>query len=469
MSNYPGAVIPYFKASYVYLVYFYPFLIFTVFMLFPIPIAVVFDSFRFNRSKILLEDRLEQKEALFLWFILIDKQQKGYIDHEQWNSLIDRVYNHTQDNKKVTKVFNSLDRRNTGFINPEQFFKGCDLINSLEDIQKYIIKFSLWDKFRAVINRFLKLNKLVASNWFDLIMLIIILANTVVIILENVDTDQDTSDLLDQIDNYFVYIFILEFVIKIIGLGVTDYFKDNWNKFDFFLIISSLVMDVTVSFLKSARGLRSAKSLRFLRIARSPRALRMLRILNKVNFIRIIISSASTFQRLKEIIEKTLMWVTSFKRIMTIMFMTFYVYTLLCWEILHHSEAEEKAHQNDTNILLYAGGTLGSYQTFTEGMLINFQILTGSGWHYPVFVMEVYKGFWIAFILMLSFHLIITYVIKTVLLGMIWELFVIVKENDEDLTGSINMLEEISEENETEGKSTDNIPQFNFVSWYIMV
>lgn len=66
MSNYPGAVIPYYKSSLFYLVYFYPFLIFTVFMLFPIPIAVVFDSFRSNRSKILLEDRLEQKESLFL-------------------------------------------------------------------------------------------------------------------------------------------------------------------------------------------------------------------------------------------------------------------------------------------------------------------------------------------------------------------------------------------------------------------
>jgi len=114
-------------------------------------------------------------------------------------------------------------------------------------------------------------------------MLIIIILNTIVIILENVDTDQSIADFLDTIDGYFVYIFIIEFVMKIIGLGVTDYFKDNWNKFDFFLIVSSLAMDMTVSFLKSARSLRSAKSLRFLRIARSPRALRMLRVLNKIN------------------------------------------------------------------------------------------------------------------------------------------------------------------------------------------
>lgn len=102
MSNYPGAVIPYYKASLLYLAYFYPFMIFTVFMLFPIPVAVVFDSFRTNRSKILLEDRLEQKEALFLCFLIIDRQQKGYIDRSQWDSLIEKVYNGTEDKNKVS-------------------------------------------------------------------------------------------------------------------------------------------------------------------------------------------------------------------------------------------------------------------------------------------------------------------------------------------------------------------------------
>lgn len=135
--------------------------------------------------------------------------------------------------------------------------------------------------------------------------------------------------------------------------------------------------------------------------------------------------------------------------------------------MLHHSEAEEIAHKNDTNIQLYSGGTLGNFQTFVDGMLINFQVLTGSGWHYPVYVLEVYSGFWLVFFLVLSFHLIITYVIKTVLLGMIWELFVIVKDNEEDLTGSIKMMQEIEEENEEESKITENIPQFNSVSFFI--
>ena len=46
LSNYPGALIPYYESSKLYLLFFYPFLIFTVFIIFPIPVAVVFEAFR---------------------------------------------------------------------------------------------------------------------------------------------------------------------------------------------------------------------------------------------------------------------------------------------------------------------------------------------------------------------------------------------------------------------------------------
>jgi hypothetical protein len=119
--------------------------------------------------------------------------------------------------------------------------------------------------------------------------------------------DESTTAILDAIDNIFVYIFVAEFVLKIFGLGFRNYFKDNWNKFDFALVVSSLVMNVTVNLLKSARSLRSAKSLRFFRIARSQRALRLLKFVKKIKFFRIMISSFSTFHRLRDILDKTIM------------------------------------------------------------------------------------------------------------------------------------------------------------------
>lgn len=99
--------------------------------------------------------------------------------------------------------------------------------------------------------------------------------------LSYIDFSDGILDSLESLDTVFIYIFIAEFAIKVVGLGVKDYFKDNWNKFDFALVVSSLMMSVAVNLLKSARGLRSTRSLKFFRVARSQRALKLLKFMKK--------------------------------------------------------------------------------------------------------------------------------------------------------------------------------------------
>lgn len=42
----------------------------------------------------------------------------------QWTELINRVYENKEDHGKVRRVFESLDKRNTGYMTPEMFFQG---------------------------------------------------------------------------------------------------------------------------------------------------------------------------------------------------------------------------------------------------------------------------------------------------------------------------------------------------------
>ncbi len=44
---------------------------------------------------------------------------------------------------------------------------------------------------------------------------------------------------LDDINIFFTFIFVLEATLKLIGYGTT-YFKNNWNVFDFVIILLSL-------------------------------------------------------------------------------------------------------------------------------------------------------------------------------------------------------------------------------------
>ena len=253
------------------------------------------------------------------------------------------------------------------------------------------------------------------------------------------DFDEETLSTLETIDTVFIYIFVGEFIIKVIGLGFRDYFRDNWNKFDFVLVVSSLLMNVAVNLLKSARGLRSTRGLRFLRVARSQRALRLLKFIKKVHCLNIIIISADTLVRIKLILNKSFMCITSFQRIMSIMLITFYFYAILGCECLHYNESEKNQKLlRDTQFATYAGGIIGNFQSIGKAWLALFQILTESGWHYLIYYLEEFHNFWLVWLILIQFHLIINHILRSILLGLIWEVFVIVNQSNENL-GNIHL------------------------------
>lgn len=49
------------------------------------------------------------------------------------------------------------------------------------------------------------------------------------------------SDLVDTFDNIFVWIFVGELVLRIIGIGPESFFSDRWNDLDAFLVVSSVI------------------------------------------------------------------------------------------------------------------------------------------------------------------------------------------------------------------------------------
>ncbi len=47
--------------------------------------------------------------------------------------------------------------------------------------------------------------------------------------IEIFTNDDDTTQTLDDINSVLNYIYLFEVVVKILGIGIVDYFKDNWN------------------------------------------------------------------------------------------------------------------------------------------------------------------------------------------------------------------------------------------------
>ena len=51
---------------------------------------------------------------------------------------------------------------------------------------------------------------------------------------------------LNEINYFFTACFIFESILKIIAYGIRGYFHKGWNKFDFFVVLTS-VLDVIIN------------------------------------------------------------------------------------------------------------------------------------------------------------------------------------------------------------------------------
>jgi voltage-gated sodium channel len=106
------------------------------------------------------------------------------------------------------------------------------------------------------------------------IILILILLNSVTIFVSGFEIAPDNKFILSLTDNLITGLFIAEIIVKFQEFGIKNYFKSNWNKFDFILVALSCPtlisfignLEITsFSFLLVFRVMRVFKSFRFLK------------------------------------------------------------------------------------------------------------------------------------------------------------------------------------------------------------
>ncbi len=108
----------------------------------------------------------------------------------------------------------------------------------------------------------------------DKFILILILINAVTIFIGGFEVSPNNRLILLLTDNLITGLFIVELIVKFKEFGIRNYFKSNWNKFDFILIALSFptliafignVEITSFSFLLVFRVMRVFKSFRFLK------------------------------------------------------------------------------------------------------------------------------------------------------------------------------------------------------------
>ena len=66
------------------------------------------------------------------------------------------------------------------------------------------------------------------SKTFSIIILLLIALNTLILILDSYPIEAKVETAYGQINIFLTWFFFLEMIIKILGLGFTNYVRDNY-------------------------------------------------------------------------------------------------------------------------------------------------------------------------------------------------------------------------------------------------
>ena len=80
---------------------------------------------------------------------------------------------------------------------------------------------------------------------FEVLISVCIFANTVILAMDKYPISAEEEALIESINLIFYVIFLLEMIIKLIGLGAFSYFRERANVFDMIIVVLS-TMDVVI-------------------------------------------------------------------------------------------------------------------------------------------------------------------------------------------------------------------------------
>ncbi|GIL93485.1 hypothetical protein Vretimale_19881 [Volvox reticuliferus] len=191
------------------------------------------------------------------------------------------------------------------------------------------------------------LYSLVSGRGFDVMMLVVILANVVFIAMVHADMSGAWQAVMSYSNLVFTCIFVIEAALKMTAFGPRGYFHDSWNRFDFFVVAVSVV-SVVLDF-------SDTRNLSFMPV------LRVLRVVRVVRLVR----QAKGMQKLLRTLITSLPALVNVGGVMLLIFFIFAVIGVNLFAGIKHGDNLD-SHAN--------------FDTFPNAMLLLFRMLTGEGW-----------------------------------------------------------------------------------------
>ena len=168
---------------------------------------------------------------------------------------------------------------------------------------------------RASNNRFYACCYHVISHWtFITFISIVIIVNTVILALDKYPEDPETTRITNLLNDAFTWVFVVEMIIKMIGLGLKEYARDSFNLFDAFIVVVSFIDMIVLSTV----GVEHEKI-----TLTAFRSIRLLRIFKLVRY----------WSSFRKILQKTLLTIKDVSTFSILLLMFMFIFSLLGMEL----------------------------------------------------------------------------------------------------------------------------------------
>ena len=199
-----------------------------------------------------------------------------------------------------------------------------------------------------------KFHTFVSSSKFESFIMGVIMLNMFQMALFHIGQTREIEMLLDITNYIFTAIFIMEATLKLIAYG-RSYFKNSWNKFDFFVVVAS-IFDVMMENMgeNSFDWLKSA-----------PQIARVMRVLRVARIIRL----AGKAKNLQAIIQTIQFSIPSLLNVFGLLVLIFFMFAILGNFVFKTVRQGEVVNE------------LKNYGNFMNAFLFLFALSTGEDWN----------------------------------------------------------------------------------------
>ncbi|KAH9330238.1 hypothetical protein KI387_002346, partial [Taxus chinensis] len=296
-SNNPDVWIPAYKSSRISCLFFVIYVLFGVYFVTNLILAVVYDSFKKQLAKQVAEMDNMRKKTLQTAFTLLDVNGRGFLDKEQCAQLFEALNKYRTlpniSKEDFDSIFFELDDSHDFQINEEEFADLCDAISlrfekelapSWLERYPYFYHSSPCNCFREFVK----------SKIFEYIIIFMLFLNLVTVVIETTLDIQNNSDqyIWQTIEFCFGWLYVVEMALKIFSYGFDAYWREGQNRFDFTITWIIVIGEtLTLAFPHGLPIFSNAEWIRYLIIAR---LLRLTRILIRIPRYRGIMSTFFT-------------------------------------------------------------------------------------------------------------------------------------------------------------------------------